>query len=117
MTFEEARQILDNLWAAAERRERESRGAYPASDAVRQRIHNASDTERLLFERVVVSWLDAKDDNKLVDALSLIRRLEIQSALPKMKQVRRKLRLIPWRFDRREMVESAIRRMEGDRPA
>lgn len=115
MTYEEAREILDGLWEEADRRDQEMKGAYPASAALKKRVMQASHAERELFERVITSWLRSRNDNKLYDALTLIDELDIRSALPEMKRVRRQLRVKPWRFDDFELLDDAIRYMETSR--
>lgn len=112
MTFDAARRALDELWAEANRREEETKGAYAAVDAVKRRLINAPASERPMLERAVASWVATKDEAKLYDALALITELKITSALPEMKRLRRKFRLLPWKRDDFEMVDDSIRDLE-----
>ncbi|MBI5779630.1 MAG: hypothetical protein HZA49_09285 [Planctomycetes bacterium] len=116
MKKEESKKLLEQEW------ENIIADAESAKDSPRATInlmenYKSLDTgRRLLADQIIAEWITSKDDGKRFDALALVEKFNIRSALPQLRalEVDLKNRTGPDAYYQLEKVRRKIKKLESE---
>lgn len=88
MTDDSFRTLMTERWREFDRDERNSKQSNLATIALANWYANLSAAQRARADKVFAQWVQSTDEAKQFDALAMIRRFLIDSAIPSLKELR-----------------------------
>lgn len=91
LTLEELRSRLESWWSERDAAAIASKDSSRATRELNAAIAEMEPDERRCAEQVIAEWLLSNDEGRRFDALAVVRDLEIQSAVPALRELEARL--------------------------